>query len=529
MWKKIMKYRETAKSFCKVEVHNGANTSFWFDNWMGEGSLMEKTGSRGVIDMGISRNMTVGEAWGHRRRRRHRTQLLNDIEEALAKTYQGRNMTRADTVLWRGKGDVFKASFSTKDTWNHIRTSSNQVAWQKGVWFTHANPKFSFCTWLALHDRLSTGDRMQRWNNGSTVSCVFCAAPIESRDHLFFSCPYSYEIWKALAQQIFNTHFTADWQQIVDYIVVTNHNRVHSYLARNIFQITIHTIWRERNARRHGEVPRLAATLIRWIDQHVRNQLSVIRSTGDRRYDQALQACPRIFSLSRSESPSLSIDLSELSSSLFVVSVRKMKHNNVIPSSHFRKHWQNYVKTWFNQPARKTRRRVARQKKAVKIFPRPTSGPLRPVVHGQTLKYNMKVRAGKGFTLEELKAAGIPKKLAPTIGISVDHRRKNRSLEGLQSNVQRLKTYKAKLVVFPRRSRKVKAGDSTPEELANATQVQGDYMSIASEKTAMELVKLTADLKAFKAYDKIRLERTNARHAGARAKRAAEAEKEEKK
>lgn len=45
----------------------------------------------------------------------------------------------------------------------------------------------------------------------------------------------------------------------------------------------------------------------------------------------------------------------------------------------------------------------ARQKKAVKIFPRPTSGPLRPIVHGQTLKYNMKVRAGRGFSLEELK------------------------------------------------------------------------------------------------------------------------------
>lgn len=53
-------------------------------------------------------------------------------------------------------------------------------------------------------------------------------------------------------------------------------------------------------------------------------------------------------------------------------------------------------------------------------------------------------------------AAGIPKKLAPTIGISVDHRRKNRSLESLQANVQRLKTYKAKLVVFPRRARKFK-------------------------------------------------------------------------
>lgn len=105
-----------------------------------------------------------------------------------------------------------------------------------------------------------------------------------------------------------------------------------------------------------------------------------------------------------------------------------VKHNNVIPNGHFKKHWQNYVRTWFDQPARKTRRRIgkplfssylwkfcrfllfmlcillaARQKKAVKNFPRPTAGPLRPVVHCQTLKYNMKTRAGRGFSLEELK------------------------------------------------------------------------------------------------------------------------------
>uniref|UniRef100_A0A804QYV6 60S ribosomal protein L13 n=1 Tax=Zea mays TaxID=4577 RepID=A0A804QYV6_MAIZE len=171
-----------------------------------------------------------------------------------------------------------------------------------------------------------------------------------------------------------------------------------------------------------------------------------------------------------------------------------VKHNNVIPNGHFKKHWQNYVKTWFNQPARKQRRRIARQKKAVKIFPRPTAGPLRPIVQCQTLKYNMKSRAGRGFTLEELKAAGIPKKLAPTIGISVDHRRKNKSLEGLQANVQRLKTYKAKLVIFPRRAHKVKAGDSTPEELATATQVQGDYMPFTrGEKRSVEVVKKAAE------------------------------------
>ncbi|KAL8526262.1 hypothetical protein ACS0TY_015474 [Phlomoides rotata] len=97
----------------------------------------------------------------------------------------------------------------------------------------------------------------------------------------------------------------------------------------------------------------------------------------------------------------------------------------------------------------------------------------------------MKVRAAKGFSLEEQNVEGIAKKLAPTIGIS--------------TNVQRLKTYKAKLVVFPRRACKVKTGDSSPEELATATQV----------RPTIELVKVTEDMKSFNVYDKLRLERTS--------------------
>ncbi|KAJ1434997.1 Ribosomal protein L13e [Sesbania bispinosa] len=125
--------------------------------------------------------------------------------------------------------------------------------------------------------------------------------------------------------------------------------------------------------------------------------------------------------------------------------------------------------------------------------------------------------------------AGISDKVAGTIGIVVDHRRKNRSLESLQANVQRLKTYKAKLVVFPRRSRKFKNGDSAPEELATATQVQGLYMPIVRERPFVEFTKVTDEMKSFKAYCKLRLKRTNQRHMGARLKKAAEAEKEEKK
>merc|ERR1711977_185235 len=151
--------------------------------------------------------------------------------------------------------------------------------------------------------------------------------------------------------------------------------------------------------------------------------------------------------------------------------VSDMKHNNQIHSVRkFRKYWQRYVKTWFNQPAKKAARRTARDKKAQRISPRPISGAVRPVVHGTTVKYNSKIRAGRGFSLAEIKAAEIGKLEAQSLGIAVDHRRRNRSVEGLQANVQRLREYKANLVVFPRRAKKLKNGwvkDAAPDQTAN--------------------------------------------------------------
>jgi len=60
------------------------------------------------------------------------------------------------------------------------------------------------------------------------------------------------------------------------------------------------------------------------------------------------------------------------------------------------------------------------------MFPRPSEA-LRPVVRGQTIKYNRKVKLGRGFSLTELKEAGLGSAFARSVGIKVDHRRKNKS------------------------------------------------------------------------------------------------------
>lgn len=78
-----------------------------------------------------------------------------------------------------------------------------------------------------------------------------------------------------------------------------------------------------------------------------------------------------------------------------------MKHNNEIQKNHFRKHWQTRVKTWLDQAGKKKSRRIARSKKQSLTLS--SLSKLRPAVRCPTLKYNTKVRMGKGFTVLELK------------------------------------------------------------------------------------------------------------------------------
>jgi len=195
-----------------------------------------------------------------------------------------------------------------------------------------------------------------------------------------------------------------------------------------------------------------------------------------------------------------------------------VRHNNVVPNQHFHKTlWQDHVRTWFNQAARKKRRRVTRQQKAAAIAPRPACGLLRPAVHPPTIKYNYKLRQGRGFTFAELKEAGINRKEARTIGIAVDHRRRNRSAESLQLNAQRLKVYKSKLIVFPRKRGKPKSGDAETAELEQAVQCNAP-MALPTpfkKEKAMAISEAMADDSAF---HKIRMARADFRLFGVRQK-----------
>jgi large subunit ribosomal protein L13e len=167
-----------------------------------------------------------------------------------------------------------------------------------------------------------------------------------------------------------------------------------------------------------------------------------------------------------------------------------VKHNNEVPHQHFHKDWQRRVATWFNQPARKVRRRNARKAKAAAVAPRPVAGSLRPVVRCPTAKYNRKLRAGRGFTLDELKEAKINRHEAKSLGICVDHRRTNKSEESLQLNAQRLRQYRSKLIVFPLPSKKNKK--AAPKQIKPRTAETLSLLTSSSEADQKQAQQITS-------------------------------------
>jgi ribosomal protein L13E len=131
------------------------------------------------------------------------------------------------------------------------------------------------------------------------------------------------------------------------------------------------------------------------------------------------------------------------------------------------KDWQEKVKTWFNQPGRKRRRRVHRARRQKLLAPNPTH-LLRPIVRGQTNKYNTKRRLGRGFTKKELESAGIKGlSYARSIGIAIDLRRKDTCSETLNVNTERIKNYISRIILYPRKKndKKPQVKEATQEQL----------------------------------------------------------------
>ena len=272
-----MKRRDVACEFLRIDIKDGKTSHFWFDDWLVKGRLIDVTGAAGTTYLGVLKHAKVcdavtGNEWNIRGRRSRRFHDLYDSILAIAplSPNKGRNI-----IMWKHGDDDYRPTFSAARTWDQLRVKRTKVEWSRMVWFAQVVPRYFFITWLAVRNRLSTEDRMRDW--GIMQGCELYGERDETRDHLFFACPYSNTIWEPLARQLVRRNINLDWEWTVNRLQQMGGKSLDYIFAKMLFQTIAYQIWRERNVRRHQQNWTSIDQLRRRIDKAVRNRICSLR------------------------------------------------------------------------------------------------------------------------------------------------------------------------------------------------------------------------------------------------------------
>ncbi|XP_028106175.1 uncharacterized protein LOC114305299, partial [Camellia sinensis] len=218
VWRKLLSLRNLTFPLIKFKIGNGENVFLWFDNWHPLCSLWHRYGQRILYDTNFLDSSKVSSiisngSW--------MWPIPNtwEINEWISSTPPTLNPSNSlDTPFWSLNAD---GVFSIHSTWDYWRAKGPKVRWSKLIWGPPLIPRVSFVVWLAINERLNTGDRLQMFGIVPNPSCHFCQAPESNHTHLFFRCAYSSKIWVAVQTKCNTSCPNLSWVETVDYATKT--------------------------------------------------------------------------------------------------------------------------------------------------------------------------------------------------------------------------------------------------------------------------------------------------------------------
>lgn len=174
-----------------------------------------------------------------------------------------------------GMGGRYKESCSTTQTWHLMQLVSPKVPWSEGVWFPEETRKHATLVWIAAQNILSTGDRLIKWNPQAVSKCWLCNDPMETRDHLFFTCSYAVAIWSNLIQNFLGGRYFYQWNQLLQLVVAGIQDNTDTFFLQYCCQTTVYALWHERNMGRVGEPSKSPSAVTTLIEKKVWNRITL--------------------------------------------------------------------------------------------------------------------------------------------------------------------------------------------------------------------------------------------------------------
>jgi len=172
----------------------------------------------------------------------------------------------AKTISSVNGSGFHQANFSIKRMYNALRGEFAKVGWRKMICNNPTPPKCLFVTWLIIHARLPTCDRMLKVGIQCDQVCILCTKENETHSHLFFSCEYVDVVWKDVMRWMNMSVNTSNLQSILQYIQShCNRNNDMHQTHRMMLRVTLYMIWKEMNDRRFHNSSRSVQQLLNRI------------------------------------------------------------------------------------------------------------------------------------------------------------------------------------------------------------------------------------------------------------------------
>ncbi|KAJ9567950.1 hypothetical protein OSB04_003916 [Centaurea solstitialis] len=246
VWRKLLELREQVRPSFMVSVGDGLRSNAWEDKWITMGAFATWLPYRLFTAEGFSKQSSIYE-------------VITTLDSRWPNSWIARcsalstllvpslHPNERDRILWLNNHHQPR-NFSVSEVWHVFFGVHEKVPWYNLCWFKGHVPKHSFCFWLAVLDRLPTQQRMVSWSTSeSNLICSLCTETMDSRDHLFFHCPYSAAVWNRIKPLIGSSQ-SGDWSIILNDLI---RRQWHPGDSRKkcLFVGAVYYIWQERNRR----------------------------------------------------------------------------------------------------------------------------------------------------------------------------------------------------------------------------------------------------------------------------------------
>ncbi|XP_021991414.1 uncharacterized protein LOC110888182 [Helianthus annuus] len=294
-WRKLLSIRDKVRSSFWMSIRSGRQTNIWSDNWCPFSPLRSFISPRAIANAGFTLSSMVADLVADDNGQWLWPEAWYDIYPVLINIDTPQIIAgEHDRLRWKDL-DGNLQHFETKEVWNSLRNREDKVLWVKSVWFAQCIPRHSFHLWLVIKNKLKTQDRLTVWEAGSATNlqlmcCPLCKCDRDSRDHLFFQCHFSSEVWGSVRKYVDMGGVLDTWSSIIQWMeLVSNSRTLEHIICKILVAATTYFIWQERNNRLFSTLVRNAEALSKIIIDTVRLRIMGFKVSGEPKYDKILE------------------------------------------------------------------------------------------------------------------------------------------------------------------------------------------------------------------------------------------------